>query len=53
MFNELIAHFLFRCEDCESILSLDIEEPEDLEKVRDNKMVVECPCGGKCYVLRD
>ena len=54
MFNLLTSQtFLFKCEDCEMILSLDLEEDKDLERVRNDKMILECPCGGKCFVLRD
>ena len=45
--------FLFKCDDCELLLSVEFEEEEDLEKVQDNKMILECPCGGHCNVLRD
>jgi hypothetical protein len=54
MFSELISHFLFRCNDCNTIYDLELEEPEDLEKVRDGKMELDCAgCNGKCSVLRD
>ena len=53
MFSEILRKFLFKCQDCEMILSVDLEEDEDLEKVQENKMVLECPCGGECTVLRD
>jgi len=45
--------FLFRCEDCEMILSVDFEDEDDLKKVQEDKMALECPCGGRCKVLRD
>lgn len=35
------------------ILSVEIEDKEDLEKVHENKVFIECPCGGRCEVLRD
>jgi hypothetical protein len=53
MFTEAKQKFLFRCEDCKMILSADFEEEEDLEKVQQDKMFLECPCGGHCKVLRD
>ena len=53
MFNDLKRKFLFKCEDCEMILSVDFEESEDLQKVQDDAMVLECLCGGHCKVLRD
>lgn len=45
--------FLFRCEDCLMVLSVEFEEEEDLKKVQEDKMTLECPCGGHCKVLRD
>jgi len=54
MFNDTTKRkFLFKCEDCALILSVDFEEEDELEKVQDNKMILECPCGGRCVVLRD
>lgn len=45
--------FLFKCEDCQMILSVDLEEEKDLEEVQEDKMVLHCPCEGKCYVMRN
>jgi len=45
--------FLFKCEDCAMILSVDFEDEADIKKVDDDKMILECPCGGNCTVLRD
>jgi len=45
--------FLFRCNKCDLILSIELEEQEDLEKVNENKVIIECPCGGKCKILRN
>lgn len=53
MFNFLKQKFLFKCDDCEMVLSVEFEEDEDLDKVREDKMVLECPCGSECKVLRD
>jgi hypothetical protein len=53
MFNEPKRDFLFKCEDCQMILSVSFEEEEDLQKVNDDKMFLECPCDGQCKVLRD
>lgn len=53
MFSDPKRKFLFKCEDCEMILSVDFEEPDDLQKVQEDKMQLECPCGGQCSVLRD
>ncbi len=45
--------FLFRCEDCQMIVSIELDEQEDLDKVQDDKLDFECQCGGVCKVLRD
>lgn len=34
------------------ILSVDLEE-EDWEKVQNNEIELECPCGHQCLILRD
>tara|TARA_B110000503_G_scaffold113465_1_gene170322 strand:- start:16 stop:174 length:159 start_codon:yes stop_codon:yes gene_type:complete len=44
--------FLFRCKECKTILSVDLEE-EDFEKVQNNEIELECPCGNQCVILRD
>lgn len=44
--------FLFRCESCQMIVAAEFEE-EDTEDVREDKVVLECPCGGQSYYLRD
>ena len=35
------------------IVSVEFEEEEELEKVHNDKLMLECPCGGKSHVLRD
>jgi hypothetical protein len=53
MFNDPKRKFLFKCEDCAMILSVDFESEEDLKDIQDDKIELECPCEGKCRVLRD
>jgi len=53
MYNDTKRKFLFKCEECAMILSVEFEEPEDLKNVQDDKVELECPCGGLCKVLRD
>jgi hypothetical protein len=53
MFSDSSKKFLFKCEDCEMILSVILEDKEDLKKVNDNEMYLECPCGGMCLILRN
>ena len=45
--------FLFRCEECEMILSIELDDQEEIEKVDQDKVALECPCGSHCHVLRD
>lgn len=53
MWDDTKRKFLFKCEDCGMILSVEFEEAEELQKVQDDKIILECPCEGKCTVLRD
>ena len=53
MFNTKKRSFLFKCEDCGTILSVDFEEQEDFKKIDEDKLILECPCSGHCLVLRD
>ena len=53
MFDEKKQKFLFKCRYCQMIVSVELEEEEDLIKVRENLFILDCPCEGKCYVLRD
>ena len=53
MFDTNKIKFLFKCADCSNIFSVELEDAEDIKKVRDDKMDLECSCGGKCQVLRD
>ena len=53
MFEDNAKHkFLFRCEVCKMIVSAEFEE-EDSEDVREDKVILECPCGGQSCYLRD
>lgn len=48
--------FLFKCEDCEMIISAEFDEEKDkdaVEEIMSNIMELECKCGGKSLVLRD
>jgi len=48
-----IRKFLFRCEECGLILSVEFEDEDDIEMVQENKVVLECQCSGYCKVLMD
>lgn len=45
--------FLFRCDECEMIVAVRFEESEEILDVQENKVVLECPCGGRGIILRD
>jgi hypothetical protein len=45
--------FLFKCIDCDSILEVNLEEDDEINRVHDRKMYIECPCGGICKALFD
>lgn len=53
MFNDKKIRFTFKCGDCQMIISSEFDDEEDIEDVRNDKLYLECPCGGKCYLLRD
>ena len=53
MFDEKKQKFLFKCHDCAMIVSVNLEDEEDLIKVNEDLFILECPCGGKSHVLRD
>jgi hypothetical protein len=48
-----ITTFLFKCEDCNTILSADFEKQEDIDNINENKVELTCPCEGRCKVLRN
>jgi hypothetical protein len=45
--------FLFRCESCEAMVLVEFDEPEDLEKIQEDRLILECPCGDHSRVLWD
>jgi len=53
MFDEKKLKFLFKCSECQMIVSIDLEDEEDIQNVQDNKLFLDCPCGGKSEVLRN
>lgn len=44
---------LFKCDTCSIILLLEFDEKKDIEDFREDKILLECPCGGVCLPLRD
>jgi Fe2+ or Zn2+ uptake regulation protein len=45
--------YLFKCEECGMIVSVDLEDEDDIQDVNENKLELSCPCGGKSKVLRN
>lgn len=43
--------FLFRCDGCDLILSVNLDDKDDVQKTNEGGMFLECPCGGHCNVL--
>lgn len=53
MFDNKKHKFLFKCEDCEMITSFDFEDEKDIEDIQEDKLVLECACGGRAKTLRN
>jgi hypothetical protein len=53
MFSGKKRKFLFKCDDCEMIVSVQLDDALDLKKASEDKLILECPCGGYCKILRD
>jgi len=45
--------FLFKCEDCEMIVSASFSTEEDFIKIAENLLDLTCQCEGIMKVLRD
>jgi len=45
--------FLFRCEDCQMIISVDFDDPEEIEKIMEDELVLQCNCKGYCIIIRN
>ena len=45
--------FLFRCDECALIVSVDYDDEDEIEEVRNDMIILSCPCGGKCKALRN
>jgi hypothetical protein len=52
MFSDKIK-FLFKCNECNLIISVEMEDDADIESARENETDLECNCGGACKPLRD
>ena len=46
-------HVLFKCDECGMIVSVDFDDKEDINKLNEDKIVLECACGGESTILRN
>lgn len=54
MFNDNKRNFLFVCMECDIIMDIGFDDPEDIKKiVEDDDMLLECVCTGIMHVLRN
>ncbi len=53
MFLGYMRKFLFKCDKCEVILSIEFERITVIDQIQNDKLAIECPCGGTCLPLRD
>lgn len=54
MFLNMERKFFFRCKECYMVLSAEFKEQEQIQKIEEDELVLECPCGeGYCELLRD
>lgn len=51
--SEKNRKFLFRCNDCRKIFSVEFSDEDDIEKINNNSVIIECECGGDCIVIRN
>lgn len=49
----LLKSFIFRCEECSKCLETSFEEESEINDLLEDKMLIQCPCGGIALVLRD
>lgn len=52
MFSQY-RQYIFKCDQCGTIIHLDFEDPKDIEDVDEDKVLLDCPCGGYYFVLRN
>lgn len=53
MLGDKKRKFLFKCCECEMIVSVEFEKDDDIKDVANNKVLFECSCGGIQEVLLD
>jgi hypothetical protein len=45
--------FLFRCDECEMIISIEFDDDEDIKDAENGDFKLECVCGGHSSLLRN
>jgi len=53
MFEDKKHKMLFKCQDCGMIILADIDNEEDLEQIKNDKLFLACVCEGISAPLRD
>lgn len=53
MYRDNIKKFLFKCDSCKTIMELEITESKDIDNLKEDKLLLECQCGGICFPLRN
>jgi hypothetical protein len=53
MLFDLKQKFLLKCKECAMIISVELDDEDDLKKAHDDEFVLQCPCGGEQHLLRD
>ena len=53
MLFDLKQKFLLKCNECAMIISVELEDDDDLKKAHDDEFVLPCPCGGEQHILHD
>lgn len=48
-----IRKFLFKCDYCEMIVSIELTDQKDIDDVNDDLFKFKCDCGGSSAPLRD
>lgn len=53
MFDNKPRRFTFRCDACKEILCSEFDDEQDIQEIVEDKLWLECECGGKAKLLRD
>ncbi len=45
--------YLFKCDKCNSLITISLEDERDIKDASEDNILLECPCGGYYFILRD